>query len=132
MEEIWKPIPSLSGYEASSEGNIRSIDRVFIYKHRWGGESARHYKGKILKKQLRNRDGYNVVGIRKDGKVYPYKVSRLVAEAFLGTSKLEVDHINRNRADDRVCNLRYLSRQSNLKNKSNQDKEWDPTFEIYI
>lgn len=131
MEEIWKPIPSLPGYEASSEGNIRSTDRVSIYKHRWNGESARHYKGKPLKKLLR-KDGYYVVGIYIEGKSHPYKVSRLVAEAFFGTSSLEVDHINRDRADDRVCNLRYLSRQANLKNKSNKNKEWDPTFEEYV
>lgn len=32
--------------------------------------------------------------------------------------KIEVDHINRNRLDNRKCNLRIISKQDNMKNKS--------------
>ncbi len=38
--EDWKPVPSCPGYEASSLGGLRSIDRVIIT-----GTGPRSYKG---------------------------------------------------------------------------------------
>lgn len=47
-----------------------------------------------------------------------YRIHRLVAEAFLAgySPLLEVDHINRVRSDNRVANLRMVSRRQNMKN----------------
>ena len=42
--EIWKPIEGYEGlYEVSSLGNVRSLDRLDIYK----GKYKRYFKGKI-------------------------------------------------------------------------------------
>ncbi|MDR3136754.1 MAG: HNH endonuclease [Coriobacteriales bacterium] len=45
---------------------------------------------------------------------YP-RLHRLVAEAFCGrpANTTEVDHVNGIRSDNRVCNLRWVTRQEN-------------------
>ena len=53
-------------------------------------------------------------------------VHRIVAEAFIekpeGYSKVEVDHINHNRQDNRVENLRWVTHEENLANRSKATK----------
>ena len=66
------------------------------------------------------QDGYITVGIpgRRDMKL----VHRIVAETFIekpeGYGKIEVDHLNHNRQDNRVENLRWVTREENLANRS--------------
>lgn len=73
--------------------------------------------GRILTLQL-NDAGYLRVCLQIDGKSKWYRVSRLVAEAFIPNpeNKPEVDHINRNRADNRADNLRWVTRLENVNN----------------
>ena len=68
----------------------------------------------------KERDGYLSVMI--NGK--HYRVHRLVAEAFLGDipSGYEPDHIDRNRHNNAVANLRIISRQDNNRNTSKNDR----------
>jgi hypothetical protein len=40
-----------------------------------------------------------------------------IHQLVLGKGKQEIDHINRNKLDNRVCNLRYVSRVINANNK---------------
>src|SRR5574343_372322 len=44
-------------------------------------------------------------------------VHRLVAENFIGESELEVDHIDRNTANNNVNNLLWVTHSDNLKNR---------------
>ena len=62
----------------------------------------------------RRPDGYFVINFA--GKTL--RVHRLVAEAFLPNpeGKPTVDHINRNPADNRVCNLRWATRKEQTEN----------------
>lgn len=68
-----------------------------------------------------DRHGYRqVVTARKH-----YKVHRIICETFLGAyppDKPEVDHINRNRSDNRPENLRWCSRHENCHNKKACDE----------
>lgn len=82
MKEVWKPIPNYSGYEASSLGRVRSLDRkVWVeQRHRsfW-----KQLKGKQLSESF-DKDGYRLVSISTDGYDRPHRVSRLVCAAFYG------------------------------------------------
>lgn len=73
-----------------------------------------HYKKYAWTKGHVHKDGYSTVRIRgKD-----YKVHRLLAEAFLPNpeNKPTVDHINRIRDDNRVCNLRWATYKEQQEN----------------
>ena len=58
-------------------------------------------------------DGYVTVNIRRRH----YKCHRLAWLYVYGTwPKHDIDHINRNRSDNRICNLRDVTRQQNMCN----------------
>lgn len=51
-----------------------------------------------------------------EGKQCRYSVARFVLECYEGLSSIEVDHINRVRSDNRLCNLRYVTREESMQN----------------
>ena len=61
-----------------------------------------------------NNSGYLQVGMRPNTKL----VHRLVAETFLEREegKVEIDHINRDKQDNRIENLRWVTREENMQN----------------
>ena len=64
--------------------------------------------------------GYYMVGVCG----CTYCVHRLIAEAFIGPipDGYEIDHINRNRADNRISNLRIVTRSENNRNTAQNDR----------
>lgn len=115
MEENWKEIPSLGGfYQASNLGRIRSVDR--ITKGRSG--YPRPISGRVLSPEKTNM-GYLRVITSVNNRVKKYSVARLVLEAFNGYSELQADHINRDRQDNRIENLRYVTCRENQQNRAN-------------
>jgi len=66
---------------------------------------------------IKKKTGYRQITINSKS----YAVHRLVAEAFLPNpdNKPYVDHINRNRSDNRVVNLRWVDAKENAENSSN-------------
>ena len=111
--EEWKDISGYEGfYMVSNYGNVRSVDRCFIRKN----GKILHRKGCKISPFI-NKDGYRRVSLCKDGIGRTYRVALLVAGAFLcKEGGLEVDHINANRNDDRVDNLRYVTHKENCNN----------------
>jgi hypothetical protein len=87
-------------YEVSNEGNIRSVK-----------------SGNILK-GFTNPRGYTQINLF-NGIERTYYVHKLVAEAFLEKveGKTEIDHINNDKSNNNVSNLRYCTHQENCRNK---------------
>ena len=74
--------------------------------------------GKIVKEGVRNNDGYVYVYLNG----VQYLKHRIIATHFLPNDdpliKTDVDHINHDRTDYRLENLRWVSHKENLQNKS--------------
>ena len=67
-------------------------------------------------------NGYYRVPLMRNGKSRYERVSRLVALAFIGEApegKTQIDHIDRNRKNDCVENLRWVSSKENNRNRCN-------------
>ena len=102
MTEIWKEIEGYDGlYEVSDKGNVRSRN----YNHT--GTTQVLQPGEVR--------GYLQVGLNKNGKRKRFFVHRLVAKAFLENTQnlLEVNHKNEDKADNRIENLEWCSREYN-------------------
>lgn len=99
MEEEWKDVPELEGlYKVSNLGRVLSL----------------RYN-KIMR--TRNRAGYPSVCLYNRYIVKDYTVHFLVTLSFIGKRPdgFDVDHIDNNRTNSRLDNLRYLSRRDNIK-----------------
>ena len=114
MEEIWRPIPGHDGYEVSSLGNVRSIEREITFVYKSGKVSTRHYKGKILTPQYDGLGHYLHVQL---GHNAMKNVHRLVAEAFVENPMgyTEVNHKDENKANNRADNLEWCDRSYNCR-----------------
>jgi hypothetical protein len=117
--EIWKPVLGYEGYyEVSSLGRVRSMPRMRITK---GG--GRAPCGGIILKQRKNSLGYMDILLRKDlertQRSKHYTVHTLVAEAFLGfrPAGMQVDHVDHDRTNNNVDNLRWLTQKENSRRR---------------
>ena len=86
-----------------SEGSCRNTPP------RGAGENTRHYPSVNI--SLRE-NGRTVKQVR-------YYVHRLIAETFIENphNYSEIDHINRDKSDNRVENLRWCDRKMNQRNR---------------
>jgi hypothetical protein len=105
--ESWKTVDAYSRYFISDLGRVMDSTNC-----------------KILKASL-NSQGYLVVGLvnDEDDRKTVY-VHHLVANAFLDEKDdlpLILDHINRDKRDNRAVNLRWVTSKQNAMNKSKAD-----------
>lgn len=99
MKEIWETIPGFENYSISSHGRVYSHKRDIILKPYFDGWG-------YLIVELRNRRG----GFTK-------RIHRLVAETFIPNvqDKLEVNHIDGDKMNNRVDNLEWVTRSENAR-----------------
>jgi hypothetical protein len=112
QKEIWKEIKGYEGlYEVSNLGNVKSLERNIVRK-----DGTNFYIAERILRPSKDRKGYLNIGLYKKGKSKNYKVHRLVAAAFIPNpeSKLEVNHINADKADNRVKNLEWATCKENV------------------
>lgn len=113
MPEEWKDVEGYEGrYQVSNKGRIRSVDRWSVVN---GGKFLR--KGRVFSLHP-DRYGYITVALNKKegGSAKHFRVHRLVAKAFIGDSNMDVDHIDGNRSNNAVTNLRYVTPRENAMN----------------
>lgn len=103
----WKPIKTYEDiYEISSTGIIRRIKSTTC------GNA-----GMVKSTYVNKKWGYKYAVLYKDGKPKAFRVSRLVAIAFIPNifNKEQVNHINGIKTDDNVTNLEWNTRSENQK-----------------
>ena len=105
--EIWKSIPGVEFYEASSAGRVRSLDRKM--------EDGRSIKGRALK-PYQMPSGYWQVAVGRGKKRY---VHRLVCAAFHGEAAagLEVSHQDGDKSNNAATNLCWVTHAENEQRK---------------
>lgn len=110
--EIWKTIIGHEGYQVSNLSRFRSVDR--FVNHPSGGVAKRN--GQILK-QVNDKDGYKLVNFKKNQKSNTKRVHRIIAQNFIPNpdNKLQVNHINGIKYDNRIENLEWCTLSENRK-----------------
>lgn len=108
-DEVWRTIPSLPQYLASSLGRIMRIPHRGPMPH--GGD--RHYGGEPYAGVWIEEDKRFILQFR--GKTY--KVARLICEAFHGVAPAEKPvcmHLDENSRNNRPDNLAWGTQKENL------------------
>ena len=96
----------IAGYEGKyavdREGNV------------WSLNNHMHKEPYKLSPRIR-KNGYSYLSLCVNGKIKEMMAHRAVAAAYIGNvDGMEVNHINGNRADNRVENLEIVDRSTNL------------------
>lgn len=107
MKEIWKEVPDYKDYEVSNLGRVRSNKRLIP----------------IILKQNACSAGYLGVNLSNCNGRKRFSTHGLVAVCFLNhqpdkLNGLVIDHINRDKLDNKLVNLRLVTRRDNLSNTS--------------
>lgn len=115
--ERWLPVVGYEGlYAVSDLGRIKRVPHLVERRNRFG-PFAYVVSERLLSKRIK-RNGYEQVNLYKDGIMRSLLVHRLVMSAFVGPSRLEVNHKNEIKTDNRLSNLEYVTSSENARYSS--------------
>ena len=114
QSEVWKDIPHFPGYQASTEGRIRSVDRMM---QRRCDKTPFLRRGQVLK-PIDNGNGYKSVNLVQDNdfRYRRYYIHRLVLETFTSGHEgyqTDVNHLDGDKSNNRLENLEWCTRSEN-------------------
>lgn len=120
MEEVWKDIEGYEGlYQVSNTGKVKRLKFAHVSA---SGKLTWVHKEKILSPKV-DKKGYLFVRLGNGTKTTKnFRIARLVAMEFISEQPFknaQVDHIDRNRKNNNVDNLRWVSNSMNCRNKRN-------------
>ena len=105
IKECWRPVSEYENYQVSNLGRVRNVST-----------------SRILKPNI--REGYYLVALCKNSIAKAHRIHKLVANEFLikpdTDDKLIIDHTNRNKTDNQITNLRWVSYEQNTWNVGNR------------
>jgi len=106
IDERWKLIEGHEGYAVSTMGRVYSI------------------KKDIMLKPFFTKNNYEQVSLCKKGVIKKQFIHRLVGEVFIQNyfNLPEIDHIDRDKSNNSVNNLRWASRKINNNNQGDKQK----------
>lgn len=113
--EVWKDIKGYEGkYQVSSLGRVKSLGRKIVSGINYS--NIRYTKDKILSENIIN-SGYPTVLLYKNGQETRLLAHRLVLEAFEPNEDdtLVVNHIDRDKLNNDLNNLEWLTQSENIR-----------------
>ena len=96
---------------------IEGFENYLIFEN---GDVINKNTGKKLKQLKNSQIGYKTVQLRSAKSIKVKYIHRLLAQAYIPNplNKPQVDHINRIRDDNRLCNLRWVTQTENNVNQN--------------
>lgn len=104
--EVWKDIPEYEGhYQVSNQGRVKSIK----------------FDKERLLKELHFNNGYVGCNLYLNGKAKSVRIHQLIGKAFIDSEYLNkglvIDHIDRDRKNNNLNNLRVVTVRENTSRK---------------
>lgn len=113
LQEEWKPIKGYEGfYEISNFGKVKSLKREIICRN-----GMIKFVKEIILKSANDTKGYPIVILQNHGDKKTCKIHHLVWDNFSEKQRdgleLQIDHIDNNKRNNHIDNLRLVTNREN-------------------